>query len=456
MKQIIQVFVSLFPGVFQVRLDQHTQPCTGSEAGSDDDISEHGFKMEKDDKCRLVYLACLQTLIKINPKLFHGTWRTLLSDDPINVGLSEVKERIATLTYILVYEQNSRVRHAAAASISTLLEGPAQRAYMSIAEMPSQQIRGFVPLSQSLGQMIMATLDTLGSCIEREMDELCCCAMIRALTMIVVGISWGRFPAGLLVKQIQVLRDKIDPNKYIKTGSSSVVQHSLSSLSTIFSVKLTRAAEDAFRDTLAAGHVYFDDLLQTLQYWIKNNRCMIRYEAVSAMRGLLRKTPSECRHLLMHNFSSIVEQVQSHMADDMESDKGFAEKALQETLYLIGDIVKNANEDVHCQIQCISDAVEHCLLPALAHRSSKIQAAGFSSIAMIPGIYWKSSSQKRSYACVQQALNTCSQGSRKDSIVQAAGLRALLSILATIFPDNLTSCRSRLCMIYLVKRGSFG
>jgi hypothetical protein len=71
------------------------------------------------------------------------------------------------------------VRHAAAATLGTLLEGPAQRAYLAVAEARQTHrpaVRGFITLSSSLGQSLIWLHQALDVALEGERDGMVVCS----------------------------------------------------------------------------------------------------------------------------------------------------------------------------------------------------------------------------------------------------------------------------------------
>lgn len=118
----------------------------------------------------------------------------------------------STIVSPLLYDPSSHVRHAAAVTLSTLLEGPAQRAYLAVAEWKEaspHHTRGFVPLSSILGQIIIGTHIALLSSLLWEHDGTVLLAVLRALSTLIVGSPYHRLSSALPVLSMNCLWSKL-------------------------------------------------------------------------------------------------------------------------------------------------------------------------------------------------------------------------------------------------------
>lgn len=103
-----------------------------------------------------------------------------------------------------------QVRALAAATISSLLEGPAPRAILAVAEARTATsrapVRGFLTLSLSLGQLLLALHTGLLAAVSREPAALALPAVLRALVVLVGATPYERLPPELLPQIISTLR----------------------------------------------------------------------------------------------------------------------------------------------------------------------------------------------------------------------------------------------------------
>ncbi|KAL4424003.1 hypothetical protein ABPG75_001304 [Micractinium tetrahymenae] len=167
-------------------------------------------------RVRSAALACLQLLAKADPKSLHGSWTALL---PVSDAVAPHRGawggpslRTAgsntSIAHLLLHDLQLRVRHAAAATLTTLLEGPAQRAYLAVAEardLERQPVRGFTTLSASLGQMLVCLHQALLHSIQQEQDPMVLAAALRALGTLLLGAPYHRLPPALLPLCVRAL-----------------------------------------------------------------------------------------------------------------------------------------------------------------------------------------------------------------------------------------------------------
>lgn len=178
---------------------------------------------------RVTYLACLQTLVKMNPTAFHADWPKLLGGDVPSVARHDLPSAhsasdtapIGCGLHMHLRDETPKLRHAVAASISTLIEGPAQRAYLGMAAHlggPAERVKSFISLSEVLGRSVVANVEALRVAVALEEDEAACAAMVRAMTTFLVG-SWGekgkrvgsrRMPGDVARRCVAALVQKVD------------------------------------------------------------------------------------------------------------------------------------------------------------------------------------------------------------------------------------------------------
>lgn len=165
-------------------------------------------------KVRSLSLSCMQTAAKSNPKALHSYWTALLpdaddrfGDDPSALNWTSSRDQSMhpsfSLATFLVSDPCPKVRQAAANALATLFEGPAQRAYLAIAEWTEQSgttTRAFIPLSYSLGRAIVGTHNALIYALLHEEELGIVASELRALGTLLVGTPYARLPEDVLVR----------------------------------------------------------------------------------------------------------------------------------------------------------------------------------------------------------------------------------------------------------------
>ncbi|KAL0022123.1 hypothetical protein WJX79_004146 [Trebouxia sp. C0005] len=134
----------------------------------------------------------------------------------------------------ILLPQYAEVRALAAAVLSSMLEGPAQKAYIIIAEAKSAArppVRGFTTLSSTLGHLVIALHDGLLHAISNESQVPALINILKALGTLMMSAAYTRLPSNLLIRCIEHVQS---------TGTSTAGQGTL--LTTLLDYSLTEGA----------------------------------------------------------------------------------------------------------------------------------------------------------------------------------------------------------------------
>lgn len=373
-------------------------------------------------KVRVLYLACLQTLVKMNPKAFHSEWPKLLGNkDSITHSCNEM-DGFVPLAYFVVHDTSPRVRHAASSSISTLIEGPAQRAYLGLGE-DGKAIKSFISLSQSLGQTIVSNIEALNQCILSETDDLVCCSIMRALTTFLSGCSWKKLPHVHVWSSIQVLHEKIGRYSSFGERSNELLLTCVHSLATLLSLKIDPGADDEAAKYLIDNSTgkYLSD---TLASWVMTGRLKVKLEATLALRGMMRLTLLSSSHAA--RLYPLVEETRKALefkaTDNKSKQNGpFIERLQQQLVLFVGDLspyIHHANG--FTTDLSIHDVCTRIIIPAASHTSPRVRAAGFMSVANVPSEFWDNGEISERIASIM--IEACANDS--ESIVRSSAMKA--------------------------------
>ncbi|GLC35771.1 hypothetical protein PLESTB_000492500 [Pleodorina starrii] len=161
----------------------------------------------RSSRVRLAALSCIQAMAKSDPRAMHVHWSALL---PLQAPLQQ-RPLTPHLITVLLYDPLIKVRLLAAATISSLLDGPAQRSILAVAEAKSMSgragpVRGFLTLSLSLGQLLLAAHAGLLQAVAAEASGLVLPGVLRALVVLMAASPYERLPPELLPEALKVLR----------------------------------------------------------------------------------------------------------------------------------------------------------------------------------------------------------------------------------------------------------
>ena len=416
---------------------------------------------------RVTYLSCLQTLVKTDPKAFHGDWPRLLGGatseppEPSDQGKSGL--------YVHLGDEAPKVRHAVAASISTLIEGPAQRAYLSMATVPGgdNKVKSFISLSEVLGRMVVANVEALQAGVARAWssrdaeDDVACAAMVRAMTTFLVG-SWGlggggagagasagggRMPAGLAWRCVAALLAKVDVGDVRDSPSDDVVVACLGSLASIFGANGIVSIKQGADETAANDRERMDAALDVLMRRLaieKSTR--IKLEAAAALRGALRcdggsRGAEDDDRLLP--LAPLVAETKATLAGattakrkenaKKKKEHSNKERLTQQLVLLFGDV---------------GIADWELAAAASGHPSARIRAAAFASLASMCARRSDGSIGGRPDgrpdgrldacldACLDLAEAHADEASENESTVRSSAVKAYLEVLMAIARDK--------------------
>lgn len=461
-QQVCHLFVKQLPGILSYRiaengrsempenetlqfeynlkkLESDSRKVCGMDSDSD---VECGQSVPPDAKIRIVYLTCLQILVKYSPKAFHPEWKYLLSTEMITRDSHSLGELpVLTLVHAIAREPHAKARHAAAASLSTLFEGPAQRAYLNIAEsLNENKVRGFVSLSQSMGTLVACSIETMSQCVTHENDKPSCCAIIRGLTTILSGVSWKRMNLRLLDRSISALCDRLERSLRDKPEIGGVSQACIHALAVLFGLKIgdSQSLMDEIQYILFPEGVT-SKLMSLLAICSDHPLDLIRHDTYSALRGLSRLFP---KYMASYNWNiwHTCDMLETYLRniDLNPGNHGVLEQTSQQMILFLGDIlglIDMHESPMEENGQDIYDTIVTIFLSASRNQSEKIRSAAYCSIALLPSAYWhhRPGSASR-IIIIQNVCHACIDD--LESTVRSSSMRCLGSITKFLFPRD--------------------
>ncbi len=375
-------------------------------------------------KIHVLYLACLQTLVKMNPKAFHSEWPRLLGKMDTISNESIEKGGFAPLAYFVVHNPSPRLRHAAASSISTLIEGPAQRAYLGLGE-DEKSIKSYISLSQSLGQTIVGNIQALSGCILSETDDLVCCSIIRALTTFLVGCSWNKITHRYFWMSVQVLHRKIGMCRSSDDARNELLFTCLHSLATLFSLKIDSLADDSWSEYLVddGTDMFLSDTLAT---WASSGRLKVKLEATLAIRGMMRlKLLSSSRAIRLYPLVAHIHKELIVKNNKSKQYGAIAERLQQQLVLFVGDMAPYIHLHVDASPSItMKDVCMSIIIPAAHHTSPRVRAASFVALTNVPSEFWNHADMPEDISSILlEASTTDSESTVRSSAMKAYGAR---------------------------------
>ena len=416
----------------KARTSEYKQVC-GTDSDSD---VEFGQSVPMDAKVRILYLTCLQILVKYTPKAFHPEWKYLLSSEIItrdSYSLGALP--VVNLIHAIARDPHAKARHAAAASLSTLFEGPAQRAYLNIAESKSEnKVRGFVSLSESMGTLVTCSIETMNQCIAYENDKSSCCAIIRGLTTILSGVSWKRIDLILLDHSISALCHRLEQSLRDKPEVVAISQACMHALAVVCGLKF--GDSQSLTDKLQ--HIMLPQgeenrFMPLLLLCANHPSDLVRHDTYSALRGLVRLFPN---YMANHswNVRHTCHEVETYLGkmNVNPGNRGVLEQTSQQMILFLGDLLSLADaipgSSAEQGSQDACDIIVNVFLSASKNQSEKIRSAAYSAIALLPSAYWQHRPQIVIETVCHASVND------PESIVRSSSMRCLGCITKYLFP----------------------
>lgn len=271
-----------------------SQDVSDSDASDSEFGGSGGPDRFKSSKVRLSVLMVLQSMAKSDSRALHPYWTYIL---PVQQPLAQ-RPLSPHLITLLLYDPVQRVRSMAAATISSMLEGPSQRSYMAVAEAKSSTamqrppVRGFTTLSASLGALALSLHVALLHAAAHEPSLGVLSVVLRALCVVLTASPYERLPPSLLPQVLQVIRARWLP---LRSASSGLHPSDLSSLQAAYLACLaelfsTKTPISGLRDYLHSAAQQPGNQVVALVYELLETgvdpQAVVRIEALGALKGL--------------------------------------------------------------------------------------------------------------------------------------------------------------------------
>jgi hypothetical protein len=261
----------------------------------------------------------------------------------------------------LLNDPCTRIRHAAAITLSTLLEGPSQRAYLAIAEYkasdnkPAIPLKGFISLSETIGRCAVGIHQAVFTSLEKEREIVVTCATLRLLWTLLIGSPYLKLPHTLLTSALSTLDTVLQRSTAQSTfwqglasarGSTEDASH----LNSVLSGCLTCGAAlcgskppVTYLEEFLLSSQRANRFLQTVIDVASRQECTAaRLEALMVVRGMAQNYPAvKPVHEL---FSLAVRSIEFCIQSESNSDISVLEKIAQQSVLLAGDCLSHISD----------------------------------------------------------------------------------------------------------------
>lgn len=203
---------------------------------SDSDFSDNEGSFRdsygaQSSKVRIAAIVCIQDLCQADSKSFTTQWMALV---PTNDVLKPRKFE-ATLMTCLVFDPHLKVRIASASALSTMMDGPSS-IFLQVAEYKeSSKYGSFMPLSNSLGLVLMQLHTGILHLIQRDNNGRLLIQLFKFLILLISSTPYSRMPGDLLPKVIMSLHARIKEGFPFKNDKTGLLAAAIGCLTAAFS-----------------------------------------------------------------------------------------------------------------------------------------------------------------------------------------------------------------------------
>jgi hypothetical protein len=259
----------------------------------------------------------------------------------------------------LLNDPCTRIRHAAATTLSTLLEGPSQRAYLAIAEYKGSDnkhvipLKGFISLSETIGRCAVGIHQAVFTSLEKEREILVTCATLRLLWTLLIGSPYLKLPHTLLTSALSALDTVLQRSTAQSTfwqGLASVHGSNEDHMNSVLSGCLTCGAALCgakppviyLKEFLLTSQ-RANRFLQTVIDVASRQECTtVRLEALMVVRGMAQNYPAV--RPVPELFSLAVRNIEFCIQSESISDISLLEKIAQQSVLLAGDCLSHISD----------------------------------------------------------------------------------------------------------------
>eukprot|EP00250_Pteridium_aquilinum_P000734 c10890_g1_i1 orf=147-3497(+) len=256
---------------------------------SDSDGSIGNQDRFKCSKARALAISSIQALARADPKSLHAHWILLFPTHDI----MNTRRLQNSLLKSLLYDPILKVRMAAAATISLMLEGPS-RAFIRMAEFRDIGKTGsFMTLSFSLGQVLLQLQKGLTHLAVNETNSGLLVASLKALSLFVGAAPFSRLPNDLLPNIIQAVQKRMKSLLSLPADQVNTLCMALNCIGCALNTvsPLDQVAQMLLDDgsELIRGSQLLQDLLDCTQPHMPS---LARVEALQALKFAIHNYPS--------------------------------------------------------------------------------------------------------------------------------------------------------------------
>ncbi|KAJ4711744.1 HEAT repeat-containing protein 6 [Melia azedarach] len=260
---------------------------------SDSDGSLKDTDNVRSSKVRVAAIVCLQDLCQADPKSFTTQWTILLPTDDV----LRPRKFEATLMTCLLFDPYLKVRIASASTLAVMMDGPST-VFLQVAEYKeSIKYGSFMPLSSSLGRILMQLHNGILYLIQHEKHDRLMASLFKILMLLISCTPYSRMPGQLMQTVITSLRARIEEGFPFKNDQTGLLAAAISCLTAALSTSPSPPqVKEMFLEEISAGSAEADKGSGVLFTLFKCSERLtspiICFEALQALRAVSHNYPN--------------------------------------------------------------------------------------------------------------------------------------------------------------------
>lgn len=249
--------------------------------GRDADIIQNG-------KVRVAAILCIQDLCQADPKAFTSQWTLLLPTRDVLLP----RKFDATLMTCLLFDPSLKAQIASAAALVLMLDRTTSISLQIAEYRDPAKCGSFMPLSISLGQILMQLHIGVLYLIQRSTHGRLLTILFKILLHLISSTPYPRMPEELLPNMVKALQATIEEGFPFKSDQTDLLVAAISCLNVALSTsQLSPHVKEMLSKQLSTAQKGNSVLVILLQYSEQLTNPTICIEALQALKAVSHNYP---------------------------------------------------------------------------------------------------------------------------------------------------------------------
>ncbi|XP_008437482.2 uncharacterized protein LOC103482890 isoform X1 [Cucumis melo] len=249
--------------------------------GRDADIIQNG-------KVRVAAILCIQDLCQADPKAFTSQWTLLLPTRDVLLP----RKFDATLMTCLLFDPSLKVQIASAAALVVMLDRTTSISLQIAEYRDPAKCGSFMPLSISLGQILMQLHTGVLYLIQRSTHGRLLTILFKILLHLISSTPYPRMPEELLLNMVKALQATIEEGFPFRSDQTDLLAAAIGCLNVALSTSQSSPyVKEMLSKQISTAQKGNSVLVLLLQYSEQLTNPTICIEALQALKAVSHNYP---------------------------------------------------------------------------------------------------------------------------------------------------------------------